>query len=222
MRESADWQSRWLGCAPGRGLSPFHQKMTGWGAVRPIGVDAPYLPQGLGRDLELAGLPIEQTRWPQSCELFPPGSSLLWKSRRVSRSRGDTVWGALNSIVLRSAPLPIGRASERQRVPAGLGDEAREERARRRSRIPAEAAPRGVHKQILGSHDWCVRVWEPSPELDSVSRLHGIRFRTRHRCARFWGRQGRAIRRSTSQFFGVIRVGRQYSVPPANRDDPAV
>ena len=28
--------------------------------------------------------------------------------------------------------------------------------------------------------------------------------------------------RSTSQFFGVIRVGRQHSVPPAYRDDPAV
>jgi hypothetical protein len=28
--------------------------------------------------------------------------------------------------------------------------------------------------------------------------------------------------RSTSQFFGVIRVGRQHSVTPANRNDPAV
>jgi hypothetical protein len=32
----------------------------------------------------------------------------------------------------------------------------------------------------------------------------------------------RRRRRSTSQFFGVIRVGRQHSIPPANRDDPAV
>jgi hypothetical protein len=38
----------------------------------------------------------------------------------------------------------------------------------------------------------------------------------------FLGRRGRAIRRSTSQFFGIIRVGRQHSVPPASRDDPAV
>src|SRR6266508_6376149 len=28
--------------------------------------------------------------------------------------------------------------------------------------------------------------------------------------------------RSTSQFFGVIRVGRQHLVPPANRDDHAM
>jgi hypothetical protein len=28
--------------------------------------------------------------------------------------------------------------------------------------------------------------------------------------------------RSTSQFFGVIRVGRQHSVPPVDPDDPAV
>jgi hypothetical protein len=27
--------------------------------------------------------------------------------------------------------------------------------------------------------------------------------------------------RSTSEFFGVIRVRRQHSVPPANRNDPA-
>jgi len=32
----------------------------------------------------------------------------------------------------------------------------------------------------------------------------------------------RGSSRSTSQFFGVIRVGRQHPVPPANRDDPAV
>jgi integrase len=33
-------------------------------------------------------------------------------------------------------------------------------------------------------------------------------------------RQGRASRRSISQFFGVIRVGRQHSVLPANRIIP--
>jgi hypothetical protein len=38
----------------------------------------------------------------------------------------------------------------------------------------------------------------------------------------FWGQLGRAIRRSTSQFFGVIRVAGQRSVSPANLDDPAL
>ena len=38
----------------------------------------------------------------------------------------------------------------------------------------------------------------------------------------FWDRPGRAIRRSTSQFFGIIRVGRQYAVSPANPGDPVI
>jgi hypothetical protein len=32
----------------------------------------------------------------------------------------------------------------------------------------------------------------------------------------------RASGRSTSQLFGVIRVGHQHPVPPANRDDPGL
>jgi hypothetical protein len=36
------------------------------------------------------------------------------------------------------------------------------------------------------------------------------------------GEKNTASGRSTSQFFGVIHVGRQHSVPPANRDDPTV
>jgi hypothetical protein len=61
----------------------------------------------------------------------------------------------------------------------------------------------------------------PSPELDaSPGSGSSTPYLTQMRT--FRGRQGRAIRRSTSQFFGVIRVGRHHSVPPVNPDDPAV
>jgi hypothetical protein len=68
-----------------------------------------------------------------------------------------------------------------------------------------QAQPNFRHPQV--GHEW-----------------HGSPARVRLRL--FWlglmDRKGSAIRRSNSEFFGVIRVGRQHSVSPANRSDPAL
>jgi hypothetical protein len=55
--------------------------------------------------------------------------------------------------------------------------------------------------------------WHGSPARVRLRRV--LRSASAHR-------KGSAIRRSTSEFFGVIRVGRQHSVSPANPGDPAV
>jgi hypothetical protein len=70
--------------------------------------------------------------------------------------------------------------------------------------------------------------WPPAEAADRRSRRCDSRSRTRSSRSRA-SAVGRRIRRafsslqrSTSQFFGVIRVGRQHSVPPANPHDPAL
>ena len=61
-------------------------------------------------------------------------------------------------------------------------------------------------------HKTLVRACHAPRGLDRVMQQHPVPTEKRP----FWGRLGSAIRRSTSEFFGVIRLGRQYSVSPAN------
>jgi len=92
---------------------------------------------------------------------------------------------------------------------------------------PEVGSARGVHKHDLPANprtprtvSSCTRrpprVRLPLPALEAA-------LRTRHRCASFRDRQGRASRLSTSQFFGVIRpitgFGPTSTRPIAIHDD---
>jgi hypothetical protein len=139
----------------------------------------------------------------------PTGLRSGFRSRRAAAAFRDPPASARRSKALETASFVEKEQSRpalllvvlSEREPAVL----RDARSTRGPVVPLMT--RGVHKHDLAANP---RVRERSPP-------------GRHtRPERERDRKGRAIRRSTSQFFGVIHVGRQCSVPPANQDDPAV
>jgi hypothetical protein len=134
--------------------------------------------------------------YPHAQRGYPPA----WRPDGCRYAPDDPVSAVLRIalVLLAAGALGVGAAGAAEREPVGCTNT--------------------ISLQIRGSTNReCVDATSSADSTASWER-HPIPTQTR----KFLDRQGRVIRRSTSQFFGVIRVGRQHPVPPANRDDPAL